>query len=174
MQRALSLFLPPLPLLFLHFPCPMARLDPRPRSLRRQRQQPIAVRRAPQGMGKYVLQFGQHNLDTGFKAASVEFEPAAMRKLNTTRVNLVALMVNLTHFSVLLQVPRRLHLRQLPSPCDSPSLSPLVSAPPRRMATVMPPMESAGGTSSSRTLSSPRSAQGRPLKSATAAWSSQT
>lgn len=61
-----------------------------------------------QGIGEYILRYGQHNLDSGYESVRLKFSSAEMEHLNTKRLTLLGLNVNTTHFSVLLQVRRGL------------------------------------------------------------------
>eukprot|EP00873_Tetraselmis_striata_P041216 jgi/Tetstr1/461480/TSEL_006586.t1 len=56
-----------------------------------------------EGIGAYVLLYGQHNLDLGYQEVVVNMDQAVMGDMDTGDMNLVALSVNSTHFTVMLQ-----------------------------------------------------------------------
>jgi hypothetical protein len=51
-----------------------------------------------------VLLYGQHNMAIGYREVTVRFDHGLMGLFDTADMNLVALNVNTTHFTVMLQV----------------------------------------------------------------------
>jgi len=56
-----------------------------------------------EGLQRFTLEYGQHSMDSGYKSVSVEFNRAKMSRMNMDDMNLVAMVVNSTHFTVMLQ-----------------------------------------------------------------------
>ena len=54
-------------------------------------------------MHKYFLEYGRHDLDTGYNSIELAFDPEKTQT-DVRSMNLVALRINTTHASILLQV----------------------------------------------------------------------
>jgi len=88
-----------------------------------------------EGLNRFILEYGQHNMDNGYKIVNVLFSEAKLSTVKMRQMNLVALVVNNTHFTVMLQdadpdsppkfvgfASAALELGALPSQCSNGKL----------------------------------------------------
>ena len=67
-------------------------------------------------MYKYFLEYGRHDLDNGYNSIELAFDPEKTQT-DVRSMNLVALRINTTHASILLQVNGPMHFPLASSRC---------------------------------------------------------